>query len=59
MTSVCFVGMLSVRDGWDKYVLVGCCLFVLCGCVGILWEEYILQSNHKKSDGQNQPQRDT
>ena len=30
----------SIRDAWDKYLLILATLAMLCVCIKILWEEY-------------------
>ena len=47
------LGMLSFRDGWDHYLLICVCLYVLFGCGRILCEEYGFNFHRKKRGGQD------
>src|ERR1035438_103167 len=52
----CFLGILSIRDGWDHYLLILACLYSLWVCGGILWEEYgpnFHRKKRKRENGQN------
>ena len=43
--------MLSIRDGWDHYLIILACLFSFYVCGRILWEEYGPNFYQKKGDG--------
>ena len=43
-------GMLSIRDGWDHYLLVLALLYMLWTCISILWEEYAPNFYSKQND---------
>ena len=45
--------MLSIRDGWDRYLLILVCLYGLWVCGSILWEEYGPNFHHKQDGGEN------
>lgn len=45
------LGMLSIRQGWDHYLVILACLFSLYVCSRILWEEYSPNFHRKKGDG--------
>jgi hypothetical protein len=50
----CCFGMLSIRDGWDHYLLLLVNMFGMWVCGRILWEEYGSHFHRKKSDGKKQ-----
>jgi hypothetical protein len=47
------MAMLSIRDGWDHYLLILVCVYGLWVCGSILWEEYGPNFNHKKGGGED------
>jgi group I intron endonuclease len=47
------LAMLSVRDGWDHYLLILVCVYGLWVCGSILWEEYSPNFHSKKGSGEN------
>ena len=41
-------GILSIREGWDHYLVILACLYGLWTCGSILWEEYSTKFHRKK-----------
>ena len=39
------LGMLSIREGWDHYLLILACLYGLWTCGKILWAHYVTERN--------------
>jgi hypothetical protein len=48
------IGILSIRDGWDRYLVILACLFGLWVQTTILWEEYRTHLHCKKRNREKQ-----
>jgi hypothetical protein len=44
----------SIRDAWDKYLLLLATLYMLGTCIWILWDEYAPNFHRKKRNSDNQ-----
>lgn len=49
-----WLGVISIRDGWQHYLMLLACLFSFWVCGKILWEEYGHNFHRKQRNGKDE-----